>query len=219
MTRLLRMTLAFGAILATSFGAGINGNWKMSADAPDGNNYKFTLAVKGSGSEMSADLISADRGTVALKEVAFANETLSFKLPYGEIGMILFKLKLDGDTLKGTLATEGGDTGTVQGTREAAAAAGAANVSGKWTVVAKSESGREVHAQFDLKQDGEKVTGDLSTDQGSIPISDGKVAGDQFTFTIQMGGGYDLKGTVKGGEIKGAYKSADGNGLFVATKN
>jgi hypothetical protein len=62
MSKVSRFALALALSLALGFGADVAGNWKMSADAPDGNTYKFTLAVKGSGSDMSGTISSPELG-------------------------------------------------------------------------------------------------------------------------------------------------------------
>ena len=225
MSKVSRFAFALVLSLTLGFGADVAGNWKMSADAPDGNTYKFTLAVKGSGSDMTGTVSSPELGSVALKEVAFSGNELTFKLPYGEVGLIAFKLTMTGDSLKGTLATPQGDTGTVEGTREAAAAAatatstGAVNVTGKWKLVVKSPSGTDILATLDVKQEGATVSGDIATDAGSTPISDGKVDGNDFQFKIPLGDGtYEVKGKVNGGEYKGEYKGPSGGGTFVGTR-
>ena len=224
MSKLARFAVALAVSLALGFGADVAGNWKMSADAPDGNTYKFTLAVKGSGSDMTGSVSSPELGSVALKEVAFSGDELTFKMPYGEVGLIAFKLTMAGDSMKGTLATPQGDTGTVVGTREAAAASaasstGAVNVTGKWKLVVKSPSGTDILATLDVKHEGATVSGDIATDAGSTPISDGKVDGSDFQFKIPLGDGtYEVKGKVNGGEYKGEYKGPSGGGTFVGTR-
>lgn len=227
MSKASRLTLAFAASLAFAYSADIVGAWKMTADGPDGNTYKFNVVVKNSGS-YAADLISDQIGTVALQDVAFKDDTLTFKFPYPGVGLIDFKLKLDADSLKGSLATPDGAAGPVTGTRDAAAPAkafvsttGSANVTGKWKLVAKHPSGGgEIQATLDLKQEGARVSGEIATDAGALPISDGKVDGSDFSFKIPLGDGtYEVKGKVAGSEYKGEYKGPSGGGSFVATKS
>jgi len=153
-----------------------------------------------------------------LKDVAFKDSELTFKLPYAEVGLIDFKLRLDGDSLKGTLATPQGDTGTVTGTRETAAVS--PNVTGKWSILAKGSSGNDSSVTLDVKQEGGKLSGSITTDQGTVPISDGKIDGNQIEFKISLDdGSYTVNGTVDGNQMKGSYKSSSGSGgTFTGTK-
>jgi len=69
---------------------------------------------------------------------------------------------------------------------------------------------------YAFKQDGEKVTGTVTTPHGeAIPLSDGKIAGDKITFYVQvdMGGTpakFSSEGVIKGDEITLTTKSEGG---------
>ena len=68
---------------------------------------------------------------------------------------------------------------------------------------------------YAFKQDGEKVTGTVTTPHGAIPLSDGKVAGDKVTFFVQvdMGGTptkFNSAGVIKGDEITLTTKAEGG---------
>jgi hypothetical protein len=72
---------------------------------------------------------------------------------------------------------------------------------------------------YAFRQDGEKVTGTVTTPQGqAIPLSDGKIAGDKVTFYVQvdMGGTpakFSSEGVLKGDEITLTTKSEGGPDL------
>lgn len=60
-------------------------------------------------------------------------------------------------------------------------------VSGTW--VGKIITGNGERAlTYNLKAEGEKLTGTISSEQGEIPITDGKVAGSTVTFKIDVNG-------------------------------
>ena len=87
------------------------------------------------------------------------------------------------------------------------AAALAADVTGKWTGDMPGRGGETAPATFNFKMDGEKLTGTMSGPQGDIALQDGKVAGDQisFTTTLEFGGNSVkllYKGVVSGTTIK-----------------
>jgi hypothetical protein len=88
-----------------------------------------------------------------------------------------------------------------------AAVAFAADVTGKWTGDMPGRGGDTMPTTFTFKAEGDKLTGSMTGPQGDIAIQDGKVAGDQisFTTTLEFGGNsikLVYKGTVAGEQIK-----------------
>jgi len=80
-----------------------------------------------------------------------------------------------------------------------AASAWASDVGGKWTAQVPGRGGQTREATFNFKVDGEKLTGTVTGPQGDIPISDGKVKGDEISFTVTMSfGGNEAKMLYKG---------------------
>ncbi len=75
-------------------------------------------------------------------------------------------------------------------------------ISGSW--VGKIVTGNGDRAlTYNLKADGDKLTGNISSEQGEIPITDGKVAGETITFKIDVNGTViPHEGTVKGDTLK-----------------
>jgi hypothetical protein len=83
----------------------------------------------------------------------------------------------------------------------------AADITGKWTAQVPGRDGTPRETTFNFKVDGDKLTGTVSGRQNDNPISDGKVKGDDISFTVKMSfGGNDVvlnyKGKVAGEEIK-----------------
>jgi opacity protein-like surface antigen len=87
-----------------------------------------------------------------------------------------------------------------------AVSAFAADVTGKWVGKMETPNGsRDVI--FNLKQDGEKLTGSTTGRGGDTPISDGSVKGDDVAFTVVRSfNGQEFKtnykGTVAGSDLK-----------------
>lgn len=89
----------------------------------------------------------------------------------------------------------------------AATVAWAADVSGKWVGQVPGRGGETRETTFNFKVEGDKLTGTVSGRQGDNPISDGKVKGDEISFTqVISAGGNEVKmlykGKVSGDEIK-----------------
>jgi hypothetical protein len=84
----------------------------------------------------------------------------------------------------------------------------AADVSGKWSAQVPGRGGQMADVTFTFKAAGSDLTGSMTGFQGAeIPISEGKVNGDNISFstTIERNGNtikQTFTGTVKGDEIQ-----------------
>jgi hypothetical protein len=100
----------------------------------------------------------------------------------------------------------------------AAAAMLAADVTGKWTSETQGQGGRTMTSTFDLKAEGDKLTGTITGARGgAVEISDGKVNGNEVSFTVtretQRGTMKLLyTGKVEGDELKLTMKMDGGPG-------
>jgi hypothetical protein len=96
----------------------------------------------------------------------------------------------------------------------------AADVTGKWNVTATTNSGREYKFSLELKSDGGKLAGAMTSPDGTYPVQDVQLAGDQLTYKVAVNdGSYNLKFTVAGDSMKGTWTAADGNtGNIVAAR-
>ena len=88
----------------------------------------------------------------------------------------------------------------------AAAIAWAADIGGKWVAQVPGRQGTR-ESTFNFKMEGDKLTGTVTGRAGETPISDGKVAGDDVSFSISrevQGRSFksNYKGKVAGDEIK-----------------
>jgi hypothetical protein len=94
-------------------------------------------------------------------------------------------------------------------------AASAADVTGNWKGTAETPNGT-IERTFHFKQDGAKLTGETVSQMfGKSEISDGKVDGDQVTFTIKVKFQdnemqFNYKGKVSGDSIKFTVEGANG---------
>jgi hypothetical protein len=104
----------------------------------------------------------------------------------------------------------------------AVALAGEVNVTGKWTMAVETQAGSG-SPTFDLKQDGETVTGQYSGQLGEAPVT-GTVKGNELTMTFKVSGqGQELvvvyTGTVEGDTMKGKVSLGDfGDGTFTGKR-
>ena len=82
----------------------------------------------------------------------------------------------------------------------------AEDITGKWVGKVETPNGsRDV--TYNLKQDGDKLTGTIPGRNGESPISDGMVKGDDVSFTVVRGERKTTyAGKVSGGELKLKYQ-------------
>jgi hypothetical protein len=93
----------------------------------------------------------------------------------------------------------------------------AADISGKWTAEMPGRGGQTREQTFNFKVDGNTLTGTVSGRQGDMAISDGKIDGDQvsFTQTMEFNGNtmkMIYKGTISGDSIKFTRTREGGEG-------
>jgi hypothetical protein len=63
----------------------------------------------------------------------------------------------------------------------------AADITGKWTAEVEGRNGQKRTQTFDLKADGDKVTGTMVGMGGrETKLEDGKISGDTITFSVTM---------------------------------
>ncbi len=64
----------------------------------------------------------------------------------------------------------------------------AADLTGKWVGTIKTPDGNDIPLNYTFKVDGNKLTGTADTPQGSMPVDDGKINGNDFTFKVTVDG-------------------------------
>jgi hypothetical protein len=83
------------------------------------------------------------------------------------------------------------------------AAAIAADISGKWKAEFSTPDGTQRVNTLTFKVDGAKLTGTVAGTQDETPIQNGKINGDDISFTAERPfGTFTYSGKVSGSEIK-----------------
>ena len=93
---------------------------------------------------------------------------------------------------------------------------------GTWNVTMNTPMGAQ-KASLVLKTDGDKLTGEMKGQQGTLALNDGKVTGDTLTWSANMTQPMPIKleftGKVAGDKIAGSVKlGAFGNASFEGTR-
>jgi len=95
----------------------------------------------------------------------------------------------------------------------------AADISGKWKADFQTPDGTARSNTFTFKMDGEKLTGTVAGGQDETPIDNGKVSGDDVSFTAERPfGKFTYKGKVVGGEIRLKVEFGDNSFDIVAKR-
>jgi len=95
-----------------------------------------------------------------------------------------------------------------------AASAMAADLTGTWTTQMQAQDGSTIPLTFTFKLDGANLTGSVASTMGPdpLPISNGKVDGDNFTFDVSFNGiTIHHTCTVTGDTIKMSTKTDSGD--------
>ncbi|TWR26437.1 glycoside hydrolase [Mucilaginibacter pallidiroseus] len=72
-----------------------------------------------------------------------------------------------------------------------------ADLNGKWSGVINTPDGQALDVSYDFKVDGEKLTGVAKSPMGDVAVENGKIKGDDFSFTVNVSGtDYPHKGKV-----------------------
>ena len=98
----------------------------------------------------------------------------------------------------------------------------AANVDGKWTAT-QTFGDRSFESTMTFKAEGTKLTGTVSGRRGDTEIQDGKIEGDNISFTVKrqtQKGDFtsNYKGTIKGDEIEFTMSMGDRESKFTAKR-
>lgn len=79
----------------------------------------------------------------------------------------------------------------------------AAELDGKWTGKLAGPDGNEFPVSYNLKVEGSSVSGTVSIPDSDLPISDGKIEGQKFSFNVSFQGvTYLNEGELTGDTLK-----------------
>ncbi|MCL4401127.1 MAG: hypothetical protein M1436_00485 [Acidobacteria bacterium] len=102
----------------------------------------------------------------------------------------------------------------------------AADVTGKWVAQVPGRNDQTMEMTFTLKAEGNSLSGEISSPRGSRPIEEGKISGQEISFsqTLEFNNNkfkFLYKGVVEGNQIKFTREREGGQGRkqeFVAKK-
>lgn len=168
----------------------VAGTWNVVATTPDGQTFEPTLKLEQAGDKIGGEFIWIDGTSVKVSDVIKMGDTLSFVTNVdfgGQTLKITFSGKMQGaDKVVGTAEYDlDGQTGTVD--YEATRQKPAVNLAGKWNAVATTPDGQSFEPSVVLTHEGEKIGGEfIWVDGTSVPLTTGKVNGEDVTFDVSV---------------------------------
>jgi hypothetical protein len=217
-----------------SSGDPVSGSYKGIAKSQEMGDIPITVDIKNTNGKLSGK-IGIPQGDAAITDGSYADGKVTLKFDAGgNEGTVTAQLK--GGKIVGDWAVAG-QTGTLELTRADMAAAtpstpstpatgtGAAKpaagdpISGEWDATADAQ-GTEVPFTLKLTLAGGKVTGESNSAMGTAALSEGILASDKLSFTLDIPQGkLTFTGTVKDGKITGEFEMAGmGAGKWSAKK-
>ena len=157
--------------------------------------------------------------TVAIASGTLQGDALTLDIDAGGTAGTV-SAKVTGPTIEGTWQVAS-ESGTLQLSRKAAAAASGDVVSGEWSAEAMAQ-GQPMPFQLVLTLDGEVVTGDIVSPSGRVPLTKGTWKDGMLTIWFPYVGGepVQLGGKIENGKLDGIFDFNNGEmqGTWSATK-
>ena len=222
-------TLAFvtlivlGVMIPSNSYAGVEdilGKWVAKAVTPNGP-IELQLEIKMEGDQLVGAMAGL-QGSVPLSNLKFEDPDLSLEATLAGTTFKLTGTLKDGK-FAGNYEQVGADLKgiwTAERKASSAAAADPAEIAGAWASVAVTPHG-DLTVTLDLKQEGDKVTGSVSSETGALPIQAASFKENMLQFDVVFGGNrYHIEALLKDGKLSGQWSSVGGSdsGAWSATR-
>ena len=198
----------------------ILGKWVAKAVTPNGP-IELELEVKIEGNQLVGTM-AGFQGSVPLSNLKFEDPDLSLEATLAGATFKLTGMLKDGK-FAGNYEQVGADlkgTWTAERKDPPVPAAGPGEIAGAWTSVAVTPNG-DLTATLDLKHEGDKVTGSVSSETGALPIQAASYKENRLQFDVEFGGNrYRIGAVLKDGKLFGQWSSVGGSdsGAWSATR-
>ncbi len=183
-------------------GAAVNaaGKWNLSLEA-QGQKIPVTLILKQDGNAVTGSLESMlGKGEISSGKVSGNKFVGTAKTEIqGQSVELNINGTIDGDTMKGIINTgipgfpplpfegkrEGGGTGQPMTKTDEKTSSASAGIAGKWKIETNA-NGQPVTVNIDFKQDGDKLSGTVSSDVGDGTVKDGSFSNQKIKATLSI---------------------------------
>lgn len=165
----------------------VSGTWKWEAGGRQGNTRAMTAKLKQDGTKVTGTIAGPQGREIEIQNGKISEDgTVAFATKVERGGRTIenkYQGKVSEDKLTGTteFTTQNGQTRS----REWSAKREGASLTGKWKTIRERDDGSTMEFIYNLKQEGNKLTGTTSFNNGEeLPLKEGKVEGDKVTFKV-----------------------------------
>jgi hypothetical protein len=169
----LPVALLFLAFSVAS-AADLDGTWKGAIKVAD-ESVNLVYVLKADGNKLTGTA-EGPAGKIDLEDGKIEGNKIWFTVSFGD-NHIKHEGELKDGKIKITTHMQGGDYEYV--------IAKPSSVSGVWKGEAEFPGGQKMELTYDLKQDGDKLSGTIESPRGKIEMSDAKLTSDGFTFVTK----------------------------------
>jgi len=170
-----------------------NGRWEAKITRPDGEEMKLVYTFKVDGEKLTGTVVSP-RGERTINNGKVKGDEISFEVEAMD-NVISYQGKMSEGKIQMKSQAPWGER-ELELTR-------VVEITGHWESKFETPDGEEMTMSFTFKVDGDKLTGTVQSPMAELPIDNGKVKGDEFSFDVDVNGmiiGHDCK--LSGNEIK-----------------
>jgi hypothetical protein len=203
----------FTAALCAAEKPNATGTWKWSFTAQNGDTFESTAKLKQDADKLTGT-VNGRFGEAEITDGAVKDDEIHFTIKRerdGQAFVVKYTGKISGDTIKGKTEFQRDGNNTTrdwEAKRQSAKAAAA----GTWNTALILPDGNRIEGKLTLKQDGDKLTGNLARNDNETAIADGKISGDEVTFKVLRDRDgrtvtAKYKGKVTGDTVKGKVES------------
>lgn len=176
--KFLVVSLIVLLLAASTYAGDVNGKWKSKMTMQDGNVLELTFNFLAKADTLTGSVTSS-YGEIKIYNGKITGDDFTFMIdvngsPFTNVG------KINGDKIK--LSTK-----EMPMEMELTRAIETSKINGAWLGKVESPNG-EMEITLTFKVEGDKLTGTNSSQMGEIPLLNGKVNSDEFTFDIEVGG-------------------------------
>ncbi len=225
---LLTLTFLLGSIVAFAQGTpNVAGTYEGTVKMPNGQEGKVSLELKSEGGKITGRAIHGPKA-IEITEAKLDKDMLTLHFDKDHT----FVAKVDGDKLVGEMSdgaqkipielkkvTPAIAAAPAAAAAPATAAPAAVNLNGQWDAVADA-NGQPFPFLLTLKVEGDKVTGNSSSQLGEAVMKDGSWKDGKLSFQLEgQNGTISMSATVIEGKLSGEFDYAGQlQGRWVAVK-
>ncbi len=182
---LLGLAAALPAASLSIAAENATGSWKWTFTTQNGDAIESTAKLKQEDGKLTGT-VTGRLGEAEISEGTVKGEDVAFKIKRereGQTFVVQYKGKIAGDKLVGKIELDR-EGQSRSWDWEAKRLPAKTLVAGAWNCAITLPDGNRMEGTLTLKQDGEKLTGNVARGSNESGIEDGRVMGDEIAFKV-----------------------------------